>query len=753
LIFGGIAWIWLPVSNQELLANFSKAENFYRGFLAESGFPWWSPMFMQGTSLSFAWVFMATNLSLLVFSVPFGFFVGPKIATLFLIWFGSLGSFFFLRRYSGSEISGFVGGILFAVNPSILTRAVDFEHYAVLLPMAVLPWLLWSVVGFVRRASAREAILLGIIFSVPLLAYTKAGLMAFLVALVFGATEYFSKPWDKRPSSKLIFLAAAVVFVLAVVPNLPTLREAGFVAMFEFGPFEGWQRAFSTKSALSWFDRGGVLSAGMEAGFAPTTMNGGTYLGFVSAGVLVVALLAGVLHSSEIGRQARLMLVLALGMFWLSFGPRSVVGGHFEFLRLSAGAADFTPAIGWFLLGVQVWVLFQLVPPSLPYSRWVAGGVALVYLFVPGFRLLEWLPFFGNIRAPFDFYQVTGAVCMVAAVALAAGALLERAPAGWLRGSIAVVLAGLIVIDQGVYAGPMFRERMPQQVWEDFTETQEFLKSAPVAGRVYPFSGRYFYLMTPWLSGRALSAEAFNSYLQQRGVAILQGTAFLDDAHLKSFLRVSGAAYLLVDKSDPDTSQKMQERLRGLFPVAHENTNFVVLEVIEPLGAGFLASDFIMSVDAAPENALAALAGASHNLVMLEFAGAPAEMPGLQGRVDGGRIVQLEGRMMEEGRPFAPVSGGMDTYQSARFEPTGEAGWLVFNEAWHPDWRAYEEGKRVPVRRAMLAFSSVETSGTSAVVFRFEQPWWYDWCAWAGLAGWGCVLVGTALGWRRRGGE
>jgi len=538
-----------------------------------------------------------------------------------------------------------------------------------------------------------------------------------------------------------------------VVPNLPTLREAGFVAMFEFGPFEGWQRAFSTKSALSWFDRGGVLGAGMEAGFAPTTMNGGTYLGFVSAGVLVVALLAGVLHSSEIGRQARLMLVLALGMFWLSFGPRSVVGGHFEFLRLSAGAADFTPAIGWFLLGVQVWVLFQLVPPSLPYSRWVAGGVALVYLFVPGFRLLEWLPFFGNIRAPFDFYQVTGAVCMVAAVALAAGALLERAPAGWLRGSIAVVLAGLIVIDQGVYAGPMFRERMPQQVWEDFTETQEFLKSAPVAGRVYPFSGRYFYLMTPWLSGRALSAEAFNSYLQQRGVAILQGTAFLDDAHLKSFLRVSGAAYLLVDKSDPDTSQKMQERLRGLFPVAHENTNFVVLEVIEPLGAGFLASDFIMSVDAAPENALAALAGASHNLVMLEFAGAPAEMPGLQGRVDGGRIVQLEGRMMEEGRPFAPVSGGMDTYQSARFEPTGEAGWLVFNEAWHPDWRAYEEGKRVPVRRAMLAFSSVETSGTSAVVFRFEQPWWYDWCAWAGMAGWGCVLVGTALGWRRRGGE
>jgi hypothetical protein len=220
---------------------------------------------------------------------------------------------------------------------------------------------------------------------------------------------------------------------LAVLPNLPALREAGFVAMFEFGPFEGWQRAFSTKSALSWFDRGGMLGAGMDPGFAPTTLNGGTYLGLVCGAVLAVALWRGFLQGREAGGRARLLLALAMGAFWLSFGPHSVLGGHFEFLKMSMGAADFTPAVAWFLLGAQVWVIFQLVPRESVAWRWAAVGLSLVYLLVPGFRLLEFLPIYRNIRAPFDFYQVTGSICLIGAVALAAGALLEKVRWGFVR--------------------------------------------------------------------------------------------------------------------------------------------------------------------------------------------------------------------------------------------------------------------------------------------------------------------------------
>ncbi len=744
-------WVRHGVSDQELLANVAKAEDFWRGIVGGGGWPWWSPHFLQGTSLAFAWGTVVTSAVALVFVSAFGVLIGSKAAVGAVVIAGGIGMFCFLRRWAGSERAAWIGGVAYLVFPSVLTRAVDAEHFVVVVSMAVLPWVFWALIGFLRRGTGYSALVAGAWTALLLLAYGKTAVMALPVLLVFGLVEFFQQPSGGRPTMRVLGVFAGVVVVLGVVPNLPSLREAGFVAMFEFGPFEGWQRAFSTKSALSWFDRGGVLGEGMGAGFAPSTLNGGTYLGFVGAGVLVVAMLRGVLHSSEAGRRARLMLALALGMFWLSFGPRSVFGGHFEFLSLSAGAADFTPAIAWFLLGAQVWVVFQLVPTSWPFSRWVAGVAALVYLFVPGFRLVEWLPLYGNIRAPFDFYQVTGAVCVVAAVALAAGALLEGIRTAWVRRLVAGALVALMVLDQVVYAAPIAEERMPREVWEDFNAAQEFLKTAPVAGRVYPFSGRYFYLMTPWISGRALSSEAFNNYLQQRGVAILQGTAFLDDTHLATCLRVSGVAYLLVDKSDPDTSRSIQERLRGLFPVAFENAHFAVLEVKNPLGEGFLARDIVTAADAVPVNALAALGGASHNLAMLELTGAPAELAGLQGRVEDGRIIALEGRVMDEGRPFLSLKGGMERDQIARFEAPGEAGWLVFNEAWHPDWKAYVDGKSVPVRRALLAFSAVETDGGSPVVFRFEQPWWYDWCAWGAVAGWVGVLAVCAVGcWRKR---
>jgi hypothetical protein len=497
---------------------------------------------------------------------------------------------------------------LFLLNPSVLTRAAEFEHFVVVASLAVLPWVLWALVGFMRTGTTRSAVMLGAVFSALALAYVKTALMGLPALIAFAAVEYSSAPRASRPGWKAVGLALGVVILLAVVPNLPALRETRFLAMFDHGPFEGWQRAFSTKSALSWFDRGEVLGEGMDSGFAPTTLNGVTYLGFVVGAVLAVALLRRSLHGSPVGRAARTLLAIALGMFWLSFGPRSVLGGHFELLAMSPGAADFTPAIVWFLLAAQVWVIFQLVPPDSLKWRWAAAVISIGYLFVPGFRLLEWLPLYDNIRAPFDFYQVTGAVFVAGAAALAASVLLARIPA------LIVVFALLVALDAGFYAKPFLTPGMDRAVWTDFLEAQEFLKSSPKPGRVYPFSGRYFYLMTPWLSGRPLAAEAFNSYLQQCHAAVLQASASLSDDQLETYFCVAGIGYLLVDKTDPDTSRKQQERLRKMAPVVFENPNIAVLEVRDSLGDAFLARDFIRTSSSAPETAVAALGGAAHNL-------------------------------------------------------------------------------------------------------------------------------------------
>jgi len=734
-------WLRVPVSDQELLANFAKAGDFFRGVESMRGLPWWSPSFLQGTSLAMAWSYMFSNVVMLAAALPFGFLAGSKMAAGLCLLGGAAGMYFFLRRWNAGALASWLGAFLFLLNPSVLTRAAGFEHFVVVVSLAVLPWVFWALAGLVRERSVRSAVVFGVCFSLLVLAYGKTGLMALPVLGVFATVEYFSSHRAERPGWRIWALAAGVVFVLAVLPNLPALREAGFVAMFEFGPFEGWQKAFSTKSALSWLDRDGWLGAGMDSGFSPTTLSGGTY--WSCAVVFALALLLGVLHGGGSGGKARLLLALALGAFWLSFGPRSVLGGHFEFLRMSMGAADFTPAAAWFLLVVQVWVIFRLVPQGSTPWRLAAVGFSFVYLLVPGFRLLEFLPIYRNIRAPFDFYQVTGSVCLIGAVAMASGVLLEKVRWIFLRRGMAVVFILLVAGDVFPYARPFFQERLGRGVWHDFLEAQEFLKSAPEPGRIYAFSGRYFYLMTPWLSGRPLAAEAFNSYLQQRGAAILQGSAFLNDERMATYFRVAGVAYLLVDKTDPDTKSDLQAKLRGIFPVVFENENMAVLGVGNPLGYGFLARDFLQTGTDSPETAIAAIGGAEHNLAMIQTSGLAVDEPGLRGKVIDGRIAASEGKVLDEGKAFARVpkrEGG--TYQTTEFEPTGESGWLIFNEAWHPDWTAREGTNERKIHRAMLAFSAVQTTGQAGVTFEFQQPWWYNLCAWTSLAGWVALLAG-----------
>ncbi|MFM8365637.1 MAG: hypothetical protein ACKOAS_10865, partial [Verrucomicrobiota bacterium] len=687
---------------------------------------------------------------LLAGTAGFGFLAGPKIAAGFCLILGAAGMGFFLSRWTGSRLAAWLGGFFFVFQPSLLTRAAEFEHFVVVASMAALPWVLWAIAGFFRNGTRRHAVVLGVCFSALALAYGKTALMAAPLLGAFALVLYFSETRASRPPWRSISLAAAVVFVLAAGPNFPALRESGFVAMFEFGPFEGWQRAFSTKSALGWFDRGGFLREGMDSGYAPTTAANGMYLGFVAGLVIAAALIRGVFHSSPTGRAARMLLALALGTFWLSFGPRSAMGGHFEFLRLSEGAMDFTPALAWFLLVAQVWVIFQLLPSKSVPWLWAGAGLSLIYLFVPGFRLLELLPVFQNIRAPFDFYQVTGAVFLTGATALAMSALVEKIRSRPLRLGLAAGLAAVAVLDASAQAKFFFRPQMDREVWEDFKAVQEFLKSAPVEGRVHPFSGRYFYLMTPWMSGRALTTEGFNSYLQQRNAAVLHGSAALLDEFRESLFRISGTAYLLVDKTDPDTPADSQEGLRKMCEPVFENTHFAVLAVPNPLGSAFLARDFVLAPDDAPVNAMAALGGAEHNLAMIEGTGLPTDEPGLQGRVVEGRIAAKEGGVLEDGRTFLVVpKKGASTYERFEFEPTGEPGWLVFNEAWHRDWRAFSGGAEIPVSKAMQAFSAVKTDGENPVVFEFRPPWWYDWCAWTGVAGWIAALGWIAVGIRR----
>ena len=723
---------------------FARAWDFLSAARNVDGLPWWSPMFFGGTSLAYDWSFLLSNALLLAFSAPMGFVSGPQAAMIACLALGSAGSFWFLRRYTGHKRYAAVGAVLFVICPSLLTHSAGYGHFSVVCSMAILPWALLGLHFFLHSPSPLAAMYAAATLAAMVMAGGKTGIMGMPVVLLFGVTQFFGRPVEQRPTWRLIGLAAAIFALLAVVPNLPVLREAGFSAQYEFAPFADWQRVFSTKSALGLLDRQKVLTAGMTAGYDPTTTNGGTYPGLVLIAFLALALSNKSLHESLHGRQARTFLALGLFAFWLSFGPAGVLGGHLSFLEHAANAPDFAPALAWFFLAVQVWVIFQIIPPGWPGRMALAAVLSLIYLVVPGFRLLEILPIYKNIRAPFEFYQASGAVCIVFAASIVIRSFLTEIRTKALRAGAATAIFALAFLDVSPYAMPFFKPATSRACYENFLAAQNFIKSSPIPGRVFPFSCRTLPMLTPLLSGRPMVAGAFDSHLQQRGAAILQGTALASNDQLLSYLRIAGVSHVLVDKSDPDTSKDLQDRLRKLLPAGFENNDFLVLENKDSLGMGFLAKDFFQSASNDPQAAMAALAGARYNQATIQLGQNDINIPGQRGKIVGDRLISSDGAPLKKGPSFqrlAELPGG--TYQHFSLESSGDPGWTVLNQAWHPDCRAVEGKKPAEIHRAILGFSAVRTQGRAPVAFRFEPPWWYSVCAMLSLSGWiACGLLG-----------
>lgn len=66
---------------------------------------------------------------------------------------------------------------------------------------------------------------------------------------------------------------------------------------------------------------------------------------------------------------------------------------------------------------------------------------------------------------------------------------------------------------------------------------------------------------------------------------------------------------------------------------------------------------------------------------------------------------------------------------------------FAVRESWHPRWRAFLDGREVPVRRVTPDFIAVDVpAGTHTLAVRFDRPWWVhaSWLAWplTALAAW-----------------
>jgi len=740
LVVAGIVWLSQPPSNQELLANYAKAHDFFQGFGENKGFPWWTPHFLHGMPLASAILTIFSTLLLGLFSAIFGFLAGPKIAALVCLGLASAGMAALLWQTTRDRMTAATAALLTLSSPAWLGRLAGVEHFVVLAAVALLPWSLVAFVRFFSHPSLGSALLAGLVYSLVFLAFAKTAVLAAPLIFLFCAYCYLRQPCFSRPSLPLLGAVVGTILLLAIVPNLPNLRESTLVAGFGFGPFEQWQSAFASKSAISWLDYDQMLTASMGGSFSTITANAGTFPGLVIVlpAAFFFLFFHGRLDELPMANWLKLFLGLSLVAFWFSFGPTSVLGGHLELLALAGPAPHFVPALGWGLMVFQGWLIFRLLPSALP-GRWLAGTLlCLVYFLVPGFRLLDWLPGYNTVRAPFDFFQVIGPIFIIAFGAVMIRSLTRLGGTRLIRGALVAALLVLLVLDLRVYSRPLRSAALPPSVFSNYLEACAFLQEEKIPGWVYPLSGRYFYLLTPMLSGMPLAQEAFNSYLQPKGMAALQAVSTLSQDHLMGFLRASGISVVLIDKNDPDMPEDYQATFRENFATAFENDDFAVLLNPNSLQDGFVAPDYLRTDLDTPQIAAEGLVAVLENQMLIQSDRPPtsARLRGTKGvtRFD---INLQPSESTEASPPFVPAALlERPGYGVIRFAPALAGGWLVATTSWHPDWTAQINGAPARIHKALTALPAVEVEPGDEVVFQFVPPGWYSLCLGVGLLGW-----------------
>ena len=225
---------------------------------------------------------------------------------------------------------------------------------------------------------------------------------------------------------------------------------------------------------------------------------------------------------------------------------------------------------------MAIWVYLARCPAR---RRWIAAIAIVVYFCVSGFRIIETLPLYADIRAPHDFLRDgRRTFSFSVACGVAARFLVQEICDRKLRVGAALALLGLAWLDSVSSVPSFFKGPIDRQTFNDFLAAQHFLSKQGRAGRVAPYSGRYFYLLTPILSGRPIISEAFNSHLMLRGIAELQGASLQSRQSFITFLNIAGVSQILIDKKDPDTPQGLQEFLRSVGTPVFENEHFVIFD-------------------------------------------------------------------------------------------------------------------------------------------------------------------------------
>ena len=676
----------------------------------------------------------------------FGDPAGIKIAALAVIPAAAAAMFVFVRRLTGHDWTAVIAALLYISSAQILLRIANFEHWMGSYSYIFPPLILWAFLKIADEGSWRASAWLALGWSAMMLSYAKLTFMFAPLAALFFVWLLLDRPERRVALVRGTLVALVLVGLMAVILLLPLTREYQWVAAFAFDNFAGWQRAFSLKNFTSVLDRANGLFANMRPDFVAD--RGQFYLGLVTLFAVGAVFWWSRKHSEWLATRNGVLLRLFVGMtllaLWLSQGPFSVFTGVQEFLKGSVKAPDWIAALMWLMTFIPLFLIYALLPAGPRRGFW-ATVLILVYLFVPGFVLLEKLPMYRDIRAPWGFWEVgffAGAVAGALALQQLFVSLIEKRD----RLIVAGLLGVILLLDSSAYFSKFFAPGLPAQTFTDFDRSQEYLKTSLIEGRVYPMSGRYFYLRTPMQSGRGVNTEAAWSHFQMRGMRALVNGANSSPGAMQTYMRAGGISHVLLDKKDPFTPQEIQNAFAQAYPTGFDSEFIRVLENKDSLAPAFVAREYIAMDPGTEALAPAFLDAAGRiNAVPIELGPNERTFPFLAGtgaEQGGVQIAQKYGQT--PGEAFRRVSFAAPRENPSRmvFDPYGSReGWLVVTEAWHPDWRAYSDGADIPIYKAFGGLMAVPLSRTDGPIeFIFTPPRWYDLAVWISGLSWAGVL-------------
>jgi dolichol-phosphate mannosyltransferase len=742
----GWGWFKQTPSHEELYGDTGRFIHEFKALMLHGEIKWWTPNFMQGGSSATYFAVSFFLMGAAALEQVFGNPAGLKLLGLLTIPAAGLAAYGFTKKLTGNGWTGLCAGVLYATSSQILLRIANFEHVASAVAYVFVPLVLLSFIRVGEEGSWRASALSGLLWSALMLTYAKLAFMLLPIAGVFFVWLLHEKPEQRVALVRGTLISVGLVLLLSVVPLLPLSREYQWVAAFQFDNFAGWQQAFSLKNFLSVLDRNNGLFAAMRPDF--TADRGQFYIGLISFFSVAVVFWWARGHAAWLATREGVLLRLFVGMtllaLWLSQGPFSVFTGVQEFLKASAKAPDWIAALMWLMTFLPLFLIYSILPAT-PRRGWWAAGLIIIYLFVPGFLLLEKLPLYRDIRAPWGFWEVgffAAAVAGALALQQVFSALIEKRD----RMVVAGLLGVIALLDASAYFSKFFAPGLPAQTFTDFDNAQRYLKTSLIEGRVYPFSGRYFYLRTPMQSGRGINTEAAWSHFQMRGMRGLVNGANSSAPAMQTYMRVGGISHVLFDKQDPFTPPQIQQAFSSAYPTGFDSEYIRVLENKDSLAPAFIAREYIAMDPGTEAMAPAFLDAAGKvNAVPLELGPNERSFPFLAGAGSTQGGVQLAQKYAQSpGAPFQRVPFALPRSNPSQmvFDPfAAREGWLVVTEAWHPDWRAYSDGAEVPIYRAFGGLMAIPLSRTEGPVeFIFSPPRWYNWVVYIAGLSWAGVL-------------